>query len=222
MNTTYNIFINGYCFTFYLYFLGKCKGTVLHFEEDVSSQNLCLRICQKTDKCTWFTFIESLSGCLLLADCEILDETCSDCISGESICKEDSNGINIFSCRYCVFWPVNTCLASSCGFIDPNQKRLFSNKNLINYPYRSVNIRAFAVSIQKNNEEKMVDTIKNIGIKRIITDLYRLIHLLPEDGSSNKWKKWNYLSFYLLFRIGFIILKSIYRNVFIEARLIKN
>ena len=178
-----NIIINGYCFTFYHYFLGKCKGTVLHFEEDVSSQYLCLRICQKTDKCTWFTFIESLSGCLLLADCDILDETCSDCISGESICKEDSNGINIFSCRYCVFWPVNTCLASSCGFIDPNRKRLFIDKNLINHPYRSVDIRPFDVWIKKTIKKRW--SIPREGVIIVCHNYW----LLPTYTAKNNIKR---------------------------------
>ena len=39
-----------------------------------------------------FTYIPSTAECTLYADCATLDESCSDCISGQSACK---NGILI-------------------------------------------------------------------------------------------------------------------------------
>ena len=39
-----------------------------------------------------FTFTSDKKTCLLLTDCEVLDEICDECISGESRCKFGEEG----------------------------------------------------------------------------------------------------------------------------------
>jgi len=61
------------------------------------------QLCQKTSECQWFTFNEAQSRCLLFADCPSLDETCADCLSGESTCK----GINmVFLWQKHLYWSI--------------------------------------------------------------------------------------------------------------------
>ena len=74
---------------------GECIGLFLHVEVGISSPEECLQICKETKGCKWFTHDQSLSSCLLMADCNKLDETCTDCISGESSCK----GQDCSSCK---------------------------------------------------------------------------------------------------------------------------
>jgi hypothetical protein len=67
-------------------------GQFLHAEIDVTSKESCLHICKDYEGCNWFTFIQSSLSCLLLADCKTLDESCQDCVSGESRCEETEEG----------------------------------------------------------------------------------------------------------------------------------
>ena len=64
----------------------------MHAEIDVPSKEDCLKICKEFKGCNWFTYIQSSLSCLLMADCQTLDETCLDCISGESRCSESEDG----------------------------------------------------------------------------------------------------------------------------------
>ena len=66
--------------------LGECLGTFLHVEVEIATGDECLKICKDTDGCNWFTHDQRSSTCLLMADCENLDETCKECVSGESRC----------------------------------------------------------------------------------------------------------------------------------------
>ncbi len=77
--------------------IGECLGEYLHTEIDVPSKEVCLNICKEFEGCNWFTFIESALSCLLMANCQTLDETCQDCISGESRCQETGDGnLNLY------------------------------------------------------------------------------------------------------------------------------
>jgi len=71
---------------------GECIGQFLHAEIDVPSQEDCLNICKEFQRCNWFTYIQSSLSCLLFSDCQTLDETCLDCISGESRCTMPDDG----------------------------------------------------------------------------------------------------------------------------------
>ena len=61
---------------------------MIHFVENVTSQEICLEICQETEGCKWFTYASSYYGCQLMADCETLDESCKECLSGEVTCDQ--------------------------------------------------------------------------------------------------------------------------------------
>ncbi len=67
-------------------------GNLQHTEEDVDTKEECLGLCKTTDGCSWFTHIQSSSVCLLMTDCQTLDESCDDCISGEVTCEEEAKG----------------------------------------------------------------------------------------------------------------------------------
>lgn len=66
--------------------IGQCEGTVDHIVEDVSDEEECLKICQSTPKCRWFTFRRPSSPCILLSNCVTLDEV-KNSISGERRCQ---------------------------------------------------------------------------------------------------------------------------------------
>jgi hypothetical protein len=52
----------------------------------------CLDHCQKDPECTWFSHDSSTSICVLMIDCNALDDTCQTCISGEHRCKSSQEG----------------------------------------------------------------------------------------------------------------------------------
>ena len=66
-------------------------GTILRIEQNVKSKETCLHLCQSADRCKWFTYMKALSACLLMLDCQTIDETCADCISGEKLCQEEGS-----------------------------------------------------------------------------------------------------------------------------------
>ena len=74
--------------------LGACIGTEIKFEENVPTKENCLDICKATEGCRWFTYLQLHSFCMLMADCKTLDETCTECISGESKCEQTTDGKN--------------------------------------------------------------------------------------------------------------------------------
>jgi hypothetical protein len=72
--------------------IGECIGNRLHVAEEIPSQEDCLNVCQQTENCKWFTFIQTSQTCLLFTDCETLDETCAECTSGQSRCQVEEEG----------------------------------------------------------------------------------------------------------------------------------
>ena len=48
----------------------------------------CLDACQSDPECQWFTYNFPTSACFLFSDCELFDETCSECISGQRNCEK--------------------------------------------------------------------------------------------------------------------------------------
>ena len=67
---------------------GECKGTVDFFQETETKEE-CLKLCQSTLGCRWFTFWEPASPCFLFKNCSTIDESCQACISGERRCDTD-------------------------------------------------------------------------------------------------------------------------------------
>jgi hypothetical protein len=79
---------------------GECIGEFLHAQEDVALEEDCLKVCKETRGCKWFTHVKNISTCLLMSDCDQLDETCLDCTSGEERCQEDLGGIALFFANF--------------------------------------------------------------------------------------------------------------------------
>jgi hypothetical protein len=75
---------------------GRCLGNLLGLEP-VSTKEECLELCKSTKGCNWFTIKDmgSFSYCTILHDCPKLDENCSNCISGERRCQQETNGKNL-------------------------------------------------------------------------------------------------------------------------------
>ena len=73
---------------------GECRDSQIL---DVTSQNdstRCLRHCQATQGCEWFTFYEDSKACASLSGCLDLNATyCDRCISGETECPEYTCGV---------------------------------------------------------------------------------------------------------------------------------
>jgi hypothetical protein len=70
---------------------GQCQGNVISIEASPSKDE-CLQQCKDTEGCKWFTFLaknEKKDSCILYRNCPTIDESCSNCISGESRCQEE-------------------------------------------------------------------------------------------------------------------------------------
>ncbi len=66
----------------------------MHVEVNIPAKEDCLKSCQEAEGCNWFTYFSSSLTCIHMVDCQTLDETCTDCISGESSCKEEEGNLN--------------------------------------------------------------------------------------------------------------------------------
>ncbi len=67
---------------------GKCLGSV-YYSGKTQNKNDCLALCKSYSECSWFTFYEEDSNCVLYLDCPSIDETCTRCVSGEHSCVMD-------------------------------------------------------------------------------------------------------------------------------------
>ncbi len=70
---------------------GLCIGNIIHVDE-VNSLEECVKDCKSTLGCRWFSYLSpsatvQSSSCILYHDCATLDETYSECLSGERRCK---------------------------------------------------------------------------------------------------------------------------------------
>jgi len=70
---------------------GECVGTIDHFEKTESKED-CLNLCKTTLGCRWFTFWEPSSPCFLFKNCPTFDDSCDNCVSGESRCQVKPKG----------------------------------------------------------------------------------------------------------------------------------
>ena len=64
---------------------GQCLGQTLDLDI-VANEDACLAWCKSKSGCNWFTFFKPAAECILFRTSPTIDDTCSDCISGESSC----------------------------------------------------------------------------------------------------------------------------------------
>jgi hypothetical protein len=57
----------------------------------VSNQEECLLMCKHDPQCIWFTYFASSKMCIQYTTCEAIDETCTECISGEFSCVAEGS-----------------------------------------------------------------------------------------------------------------------------------
>ena len=67
---------------------GQAIG-VFHFAYPENSYNECLSYCHNDPVCTCFTYNSQNKECFEFSECQGLDQSCSDCYSGESDCPID-------------------------------------------------------------------------------------------------------------------------------------
>jgi hypothetical protein len=67
---------------------GNCNGKIIHSEEIQTAKD-CLKLCDATRGCRWFTFYTLVPVCVLFENCPSIDESCEDCISGERRCIDE-------------------------------------------------------------------------------------------------------------------------------------
>jgi len=67
---------------------GKCIGDLLSYENDVPTKEDCLKLCKNETACKWVTFHQAESVCMLLKQCNTLDESDeNDFLTAERRCK---------------------------------------------------------------------------------------------------------------------------------------
>ncbi len=66
------------------------QGTI-HDSVQVNSKEECLLLCKGDPKCIWFTHFPASESCFLLTDCSSIDETCTECLSGEFSCVPEDD-----------------------------------------------------------------------------------------------------------------------------------
>ena len=81
----------------------KCKEGIPVDLTVTKSHEECLKHCQDTFNCKWFTFDESQESCILFSECSKWDDTCSSCTSGEQGCSVRQIK------DYCLIW--GSCLS---------------------------------------------------------------------------------------------------------------
>jgi len=67
---------------------GKCIGDLIISEKDVPTKEDCLQLCKDEQACFWVTYHRALSVCMLLSQCNTLDDSDGNTyITAESLCK---------------------------------------------------------------------------------------------------------------------------------------
>ena len=81
---------------------GQCLGQTLDLEI-VDNEDVCLAKCKSKSQCKWFTFFKSVSECIQFRTCSTIDDTCTNCLSGERSCVVDTKpaptGSFVYFCR---------------------------------------------------------------------------------------------------------------------------
>ena len=68
---------------------GECHGTYISADDNVKSEDECLRICkaQNEPNCQWYTYLAEFQYCLTYTDCSYLDESELNALSGQKNCS---------------------------------------------------------------------------------------------------------------------------------------
>jgi hypothetical protein len=65
---------------------GECQNSILISESITVGENGCLKFCQNTEGCNWFTYNSKRTFCMAFATCsEVVADACPDCLSGQVI-----------------------------------------------------------------------------------------------------------------------------------------
>ena len=67
---------------------GKCEGTFISGQAGIDKEG-CVENCQIITDCNFWTHDSIQSLCYLFADCPSLDESCSECVSGQRNCTQE-------------------------------------------------------------------------------------------------------------------------------------
>jgi hypothetical protein len=70
----------------FTYIQGKIDNSM-----QVSNKEECLVFCKGDPTCTWFTYFPAAKECFLFSDCPTIDETCTECLSGEFSCASEDD-----------------------------------------------------------------------------------------------------------------------------------
>ena len=74
---------------------GECTESNLISAQPTDDANGCLKLCQNTTECTWFTYITYAGLCETLKNCGLLSvSNCADCVSGEVTCTVPECNVN--------------------------------------------------------------------------------------------------------------------------------
>ncbi len=72
---------------------GICTFSVVVESSTASSELDCLNQCKEIADCNWYSYDKSDNACLLLGNCEELDDTgCTSCNSGQKPCSDTDDG----------------------------------------------------------------------------------------------------------------------------------
>ena len=75
---------------------GQCRDSSTVGISTTTDEFACLDLCKKSIECKWLTFSTLTNRCLLLKDCQVLDEEiCPECLSGQHFCIPDDPVCNI-------------------------------------------------------------------------------------------------------------------------------
>ena len=70
---------------------GKCVNSSLVGLESVQNENECLKKCHDNGSCKWFTYFSGDRQCLEFSNCNSLDASCQDCVTGQSECYDSGS-----------------------------------------------------------------------------------------------------------------------------------
>ena len=68
---------------------GQCLGDTLDIGR-IDNEDACLAKCKSESECHWFTFFKPAAECIQFRTCPAIDDTCTDCLSGERSCVADT------------------------------------------------------------------------------------------------------------------------------------
>ena len=79
---------------------GRCIGVFLYYEMR-DSEHDCIAMCHSTNGCLYYTYDTYTQACNAYSSCAGLDNSCLNCVSGESKCGNVDPGTDILDCFLC-------------------------------------------------------------------------------------------------------------------------